>query len=100
MLIAKVTGNVISTHKLDCYHGHKLLVVRPIDLSGNFSGDEVIAVDGADSHAGVGDIVLLMAEGGSARIIARQEGMLPIDTSIAGIVDSVISSHGEIHQSE
>ena len=98
MIISKVVGNIVSTHKMDSYHGEKLLIVQPIDFDGNLYGEETVAMDGADADAGVGDIVLVMVEGGSARVLARRDGLLPIDTSIAGIVDSVVSAKGDMHQ--
>ena len=42
-------------------------------------------MDGADSDAGVGDLVLVIQEGGSARHAARCEHMGPIDTSVIAV---------------
>ena len=53
MKIGKVTGTVVSTTKFEDYRGFKLLKVRPIDLQGEFAGEEVVALDAA--NAGVGD---------------------------------------------
>ena len=44
MKIGKVTGTVVSTTKFEDYRGFKLLKVRPIDLQGEFAGEEVVAV--------------------------------------------------------
>ncbi|UCZ52760.1 EutN/CcmL family microcompartment protein [Bacillus shivajii] len=84
MKLAKVIGNVVATVKTHSHQGEKLMVVEPIDDQGKRIGDSFIAVDGA--QAGVGDIVLIIEEGGSARtIMGNPEGA--VDAIIVGIVD-------------
>ena len=48
MLIARVTGNIVSTVKHPDYHGQKLLILRAVGLDGELYGDELVALDGAD----------------------------------------------------
>jgi len=99
MIIAKVTGNVVSTVKNEHYTGHKLLIVRPMNLDGSLYGDESVVLDGADCDAGVGDIVLVIQEGGSARLVARAENPLaPVETAVCGIVDTISTTQGTIKQ--
>ena len=86
MLIAKVTGSVVSTHKNDHLVGHKLLIVQPLDLRGIPDGSDIIALDKVD--AGVGDSVLLMREGGSARITLEDE-KIPVQAVVVGVIDHV-----------
>ena len=84
MKLAKVIGNVVATVKTESHQNLKLMVVQPIDRSGEPSGDSFIAVDSA--QAGIGDTVLIVEEGGSARqVLARPEGA--VDAVIVGIVD-------------
>ena len=64
MLIARVIGEMVSTHKHASHEGRKALLVQPLDLDGSNRGDPVIAFDAVD--AGVGDRVLLVTEGFSA----------------------------------
>lgn len=91
MILARVTGNVVATHKNSHLIGKKLLLVQQIDMYGNVNGEEAIAVDGVG--AGIGDFVLAIAEGGSARQVIRANNPLtPVDLCIAGIVDSLASS--------
>ncbi len=97
MLIARVTGNIVSTQKHEDYVGHKLLLVRSVDLDGNPYGPELVVVDGADSDAGAGDLVLVIQEGGSARHTARCEHPGPIDTSVIAIVDSIQTVQGSLY---
>jgi microcompartment protein CcmK/EutM len=91
MFVAKVTGSVVATQKVDTMTGHKLLVVEPYRLDGNDRGRLVttgrtfIAVDTVG--AGEGEYVLI-TQGSSARLTPETKN-LPIDAVIIGIVDTV-----------
>ncbi|TDK60919.1 hypothetical protein E2K98_14470 [Bacillus salipaludis] len=86
MKLAKVVGNVVSTIKTSSHQNKKLMVVIPVDATGKECGDAMIAID--HFHAGVGDYVLVIEEGGSAReILGDPEGAF--DAVIAGIVDRI-----------
>ena len=88
MQLAKVVGNLVSTHKNELLNGKKLLFVQPIDELLVPFGNEMLAVDGVG--AGIGDTVLILNEGGSARMITNATSPYsPIELCIAGIVDSV-----------
>ncbi len=88
MQLAKVVGNLVSTHKNESLRGKKLLFVQPLDEELNPFGSELLAVDGVG--AGIGDIVLILNEGGSARLITNAaSNIAPIELCIAGIVDSI-----------
>ena len=49
MLIARVIGELISTHKHPSHAGRKALIVQPLDLDGSGRGDAVIAFFDAES---------------------------------------------------
>jgi microcompartment protein CcmK/EutM len=84
MLIARVIGELVSSHKHKSHVGRKALIVQPLDLDGTDRGDAVIAFDAVD--AGVGDRVLLVTEGFSAMTsVGRPES--PIDMAVLGIID-------------
>lgn len=86
MILARVVGNVVATQKNQNLVGKKLLIIQPVDTEGNQAGAEQLAADGAG--AGIGDLVIAIAEGASARLVVKAEHpMTPIDTAIAGIVD-------------
>jgi len=86
MLIARVIGELISTHKHPSHIGRKALIVQPLDLDGSKRGDAVIAFDAVD--AGVGDRVLLVTEGFSAMTsVGRPES--PIDMAVVGVIDRI-----------
>ena len=91
MFVAKVTGSLVSTHKVESMVGSKLLVVEPYRLDASTrkslvtTGRTFIAVDSLG--AGEGDYVLL-TQGSSARLTPETKS-LPIDAVVIGIVDSV-----------
>lgn len=90
MFIAKVQGNVVTTHKVEAMVGRKLLIVDPIcvDKEGESMapiGKSLVAVDSIGS--GTGDIVLV-TQGSSARM-TESTAKAPIDCVIIGIIDSV-----------
>ncbi|MBC8876009.1 MAG: EutN/CcmL family microcompartment protein [Planctomycetes bacterium] len=91
MFVARVTGSLVSTQKIDTMVGWKLLVVEPYRLEAKerkslaTTGRTFVAVDMLG--AGVDDYVLI-AQGASARLTPETKN-LPIDTLIIGIVDKV-----------
>jgi microcompartment protein CcmK/EutM len=87
MILAKVVASVVATEKHPHYIGQKLLMVQPLDAEGRPKGKPLVAVDGV--QAGIGDRVLVVDEGGSARNVVGEEGALTIRTAICGIVDRV-----------
>ncbi|MDP6523264.1 MAG: EutN/CcmL family microcompartment protein [Kiritimatiellia bacterium] len=87
MILAKIIGDVVSDHKIDDYAGLKMLIVQPIDPDGTPKGKTFLAVDGV--QAGVGDTVLIMDEGGSARMLLEEPDIFTIRAVVAGIVDQI-----------
>jgi ethanolamine utilization protein EutN len=86
MLIARVIGEVVATHKHESHQGRKALLVQPLNLDGTDRGDAVVALDSV--HAGVGDRVLLIAEGYSAMTAVGRPNS-PIDMALIGIIDEI-----------
>jgi microcompartment protein CcmK/EutM len=84
MKIGRVTGTVVSTIKYGAYTGLKLLKVRPLDLAGNFEGEEVVALDAA--NAGIGDTVLMNNDGGAAQLVMDDETLIA-SVTVCGVVD-------------
>jgi ethanolamine utilization protein EutN len=87
MILAEVVGNVVSTEKHPHYRGYKILVVQPVDPDGKAKGRSFLAVDGV--QAGVGDRVLILDEGGSARLILGDEKAVTIRAVVAAVVDRI-----------
>jgi ethanolamine utilization protein EutN len=87
MTLARVVGNVVSTEKHPQYRGYKILIVQPLDVQGKSKGKSYLALDGV--QAGVGDTVLVVDEGGSARSVLGDEKAMTVRTVICGIVDRI-----------
>jgi ethanolamine utilization protein EutN len=85
MILAKVTSSVVATRKNEGLEGHRLLVVRPVDEKGGWTGTALLAVDRVD--AGEGDRVLVMKEGGGARLMLGDR--IPVQAVVVAVVDRV-----------
>lgn len=91
MFLAKVTGSVVSTQKVENMTGQKLLVVEPYRVDPDdrsrlkSTGRTFVAVD--TLGAGRNELVLI-TQGSSARLTPQTKS-LPIDTVVIGIVDTV-----------
>jgi len=86
MLLARVTGTVVSTQKHPKLEGAKLLLVQPLTLDDAPRGGELLAVDGVG--AGVHERVLIVLEGRAAGDAIGKKAA-PVDAAIVGIVDRV-----------
>lgn len=87
MFVGIVRGEIYSTINHPFYDGKKLMVVERTRDDGTPMGDYIIAVD-RSVDSGVGDRVLVLDEGNSARQIVGSSDA-PIRSIIVGIVDSV-----------
>jgi ethanolamine utilization protein EutN len=91
MFLARVTGSVVATQKVESMTGRKLLTVEPyrVDPAQRnrlvSTGRTFVCVDTVG--AGQGEMVLIV-QGSSARLTPQTE-KLPVDATIIGIVDSV-----------
>ena len=87
MYIGRVSGTVVATIHQETFDRHKLLLVDQLDLDGRATGYYDIAVDVV--QAGVGDVVLVLDEGNSARQIIHKEPDGVIRAVVVGIVDEI-----------
>jgi microcompartment protein CcmK/EutM len=86
MILAKVTGTVVTTISHPHYKNRRLLVVQPLTLPGETVEGDFVALD--NTQAGIGDTVLINREGNGARdALNLPDGC--IISLIVGIVDSV-----------
>ncbi len=68
------------------YNNRRLLVVQPLTLPGDPPEGDFVALD--NSHAGIGDTVLVNREGNGARqVLDNPDGC--VISVIVGIVDSL-----------
>ncbi len=80
-------GQIVSTVKDERHESWKLLIAQPVDSDGSPAGESVLAIDAA--QAGVGDYVLVLAEGKSARQVMESPDA-PCEAIIVGVVDHVM----------
>lgn len=86
MKLGKVKANITATVKNSTLNGEKIMVVEIINPDGSSTGKEVVAIEKVD--AGIGDTVLVMDEGGSARLVLGKE-KAPVRVVIVGVVDEI-----------
>jgi ethanolamine utilization protein EutN len=85
MILGKVVGTVVTTVSHRDYKNRRLLVVQPLVLQDEKLDEDFIAID--NSHAGIGDTVLVNREGNGARQALKNPDACIISV-IVGIVDS------------
>jgi microcompartment protein CcmK/EutM len=86
MVLARVKGTVVSTHKAASMEGLRLLLlekVDPVTLKGK--NDFAVAIDGVGANAGE---IVFYVTGSSARMTDTTKGK-PSDATIIAIVDSI-----------
>lgn len=88
MNLARVVGNVWATQKIPALESKKLLLIQPVDpITGETHGKTMMAVcDKID--AGIGDMVLIMDEGSSAKQVLGGPPS-PVRTFVFGVVDQI-----------
>ena len=86
MIIGKVVGTVVTTVSHPHYKNRRLLVVQPMSMDDETPSGDFIALD--NTHAGIGDTVLVNREGNGARQVLNNTDACVISV-IVGIVDSV-----------
>lgn len=90
MYIGRVFGTVVATIKHQDFANRKLLLVERVSPDGEADGKYDVAADMV--QAGVGDRVLVLDEGNSARQIVDLEPDGAIRALVVGIVDEVDTS--------
>ena len=86
MLLARVKGTVVATHKPQSMEGMRFLLLEKIDaasLAGK--GDYVVGVDSVGANAGE---IVFYVTGSSARMTDATKGK-PSDATIIAIVDLI-----------
>jgi ethanolamine utilization protein EutN len=86
MILAKVIGTVVTTIGNPHFKNRRLLVVQPLVMEGEKTDEDFIALD--NTHAGIGDTVLVNREGGAARMV-MDDPDAPVISVIVGIIDSI-----------
>ena len=86
MMLGTVRGHIVSTINHPFYDGKKMLIVEKEDFAGK-PGGYLVAIDGGVG-AGVGERVLVIDEGNSARQIVG-DANAPLRSIIVGIIDRI-----------
>lgn len=86
MIIGRVIGELYSTIHHPFYNARKILVVEKTTPDGQPLDDYLIALDTVD--AGVGEPVLMIDEGNSARQVFDSSNA-PVRSVIIGIIDEI-----------
>ena len=90
MILARVVGEVVSSHKRPQFEGAKLLILQPETPHGGKAGTSLLAIDSVG--AGRGELVIAVLEGRAAgEALGKQHA--PVDAAIVGIVDQL-----ELHE--
>jgi len=84
--IGRVAGTVVATICSPVFEGRKLLFVDLLDLDGNETGRDVIAVDAVG--AGAGETVLILDEGNGARQVLEAPNA-PVRAVVVGVIDEI-----------
>lgn len=86
VILGRVKGEVVATIKHPVYANWRMLLLDHIDPDGNELGEYLVAIDAVD--AGVGQTVLVINEGNSARQMV-DDPQAAIRSVIIGIVDEI-----------
>ena len=76
MILARVVGEVVSTHKRPQFEGAKLLILQPETPGGREGGASLLAIDSVG--AGRGELVIAVLEGRAAQE-ALGKKLAPVD---------------------
>ncbi len=86
MVLARVKGTVVSTHKSESLEGLRLLLLEKVDpVTMKGKGDYVVGIDSVGANAGE---IVFYVTGSSARMTDATKGR-PSDATIIAIVDTV-----------
>jgi ethanolamine utilization protein EutN len=87
MRLGKVIGTVVSTILEKGYDSRKILIIQPVNPNGEKKGTAFLAIDMV--QAGVGETVLTIEEGNSARQVIQNYEIFTVKTVVAAIVDEI-----------
>lgn len=92
MIFAEVIGTIVTPVQHPTLDGKRILYLRLLDPTGAPTGKAINAIDGCG--AGVGDRVLIIEEGNSARQLTGLKNA-PIKSVVVGVVDFIEGADGE-----
>lgn len=84
MILARVDGNIVTTHCHPSLEGFRSVICQPLDEQGREQGAPILAIDCL--AAGMGQRVLVSTDGSRTREIVQDEHS-PLRNYIAAILD-------------
>jgi len=87
VLLGRVVGTVVPAVVYEGLAGVPMLLVQPLDRSGEPEGRAIVAAD-STRMAGPGELVYY--EGGREAALSLDPSFVPVDHAIIGIVDDVV----------
>jgi ethanolamine utilization protein EutN len=87
VLLGRVVGTVVPAVVYEGLAGVPMLLVQPLDRSGEPDGRAIVAAD-STRMAGPGELVYY--EGGREAALSLDPSFVPVDHAILGIVDDVV----------
>ncbi|MGM0608306.1 MAG: EutN/CcmL family microcompartment protein [Candidatus Muiribacteriota bacterium] len=87
MKIAKVCGNIVSSHKDEGFRGRKLLIIQPCLASGKKRGNPLIATDSIG--AGSDELVIYIDSSEACIPFKTDVKYVPTDATVVGIIDEL-----------
>lgn len=87
MRLGKVIGTVVSTIMAPGYESKKILIIQPVNPDGTEKSTAFLAIDMV--QAGVGETVLIIEEGNSARQVIQDNEVFTVKAVVAAIVDEI-----------
>jgi microcompartment protein CcmK/EutM len=86
MILARITGSVVSTIHHPIVNGRELLLAERLDETGKPTGGYLIALDAIG--AGKGETVLVLDEGNGSRQVLEEDNA-PVRSMVVAIVDEI-----------
>jgi ethanolamine utilization protein EutN len=87
MLLGRVVGTVVPCVVYEGLEGVPMLLVQPLDKSGQRPDGKVLVAADGTRMAGPGELVYY--ESGREAALTLDETFVPVDHAVVGIVDSV-----------
>ena len=84
MKLCRIEGSIHSTVSVRRAEGHRIVIAQPLNAAGRPDGAPLLALDRV--AAGDGDLVLVMKEGGGARIVLEDDKS-PVQCLVIAVVD-------------
>ena len=87
MKLGRITGRVVSTQKLECFEGIKLLLIQPLDRDLNAKGDVIVGMDAV--RAGEGYLIYYESSKEAPQAMPDGNWFQPGDVAIIAIIDDI-----------